>query len=414
MTIFNLAMNPGVVIIDGKGYGDLGVIRALGGAGIDVYYLSDRYWPPESASRYVTKTIPFPARSESEETLAARLIEIGLSFEAPPVFLATGDWSLMFFSRNRSRFEPYFRHDLCPYLLLESIYDKVLFAKLSTTFNLPTPRSITPDSLEQLAEQSLRLTFPVVVKPADKFKIGHHSLEIKKVMRGNIKALYIESREELLEVGQELYRPSELSYVIQEYIPGTDRDNYAYHAYIGKDGGLVSEIVVQKIRCYPNYFGFGSMAETVDDPSIVEKGRECLTRLGYTGKGFVQFKKDPRNGEPYVIEINCRYAASYYLQFVAGMNIPRTAYRSILGQPVEKESPTIGVRWVHVRNDFKALLDYRKLGEWKVLSWFHSYRKVRGLAVWSIVDPFPGLIWFVRYMRMMFGKVIRRLILRRN
>jgi predicted ATP-grasp superfamily ATP-dependent carboligase len=413
MKISNLAINPGVVIIDGQGYGDLGVIRALGGVGIDVYYLSDRDRPPASASRYVTKTIPFPARSESEETLAARLIEIGRSFEAPPVFLATGDWSLMFFSRNRSGFEPYFRNDLCPHLLLESIYDKVLFAELSATFNLPTPRSITPGSLEQLADQSQRLTFPIVVKPADKFKLSRFPV-IAKVMRGNIKALYIESRDELLKVSQELYRPSELRYVIQEYIPGTDRDNYSYHAYIDKDGGLVREMVNKKIRCYPIYFGLGSMMETVDDASIYEMGRECLTRLGYTGKGFVQLKKDPRNDERYIIEINCRYAAGNYLELAAGMNIPRVAYKSILSQPVEEESPTIGVRWAHVGMDFKALPDYLKLGEWNVLSWLRSYRKVRGLAVWSLVDPCPGLIWFARYMRMMFGKVIRRLMLRRN
>jgi predicted ATP-grasp superfamily ATP-dependent carboligase len=413
MVIFNPAMNPGVVIIDGHGYGDLGVIRALGGAGIDVYYLSDRDRPPASASRFVTKTIPFPARSESEETLAARLIEIGQSFESPPVFFATGDWSLMFFSRNRSRFEPYFRHDLCPHLLLESIYDKILFAELSATFNLPTPRSITPVSLEQLADQSLRLTFPVVVKPADKFKLSHFP-EIAKVMRGNIKALYIESRDELLDASQELYRPSELRYVIQEYIPGTDRDNYNYLAYIGKDGGLVREIVAKKIRCYPIYFGLGSMIETVDDPSVCETARECLTRIGYTGTGFVQLKKDPRSDEPHIIEINCRYSASNYIELVAGVNIPLSAYRSILSRPVEKETPTIGVRWAHISMDFKALPDYLKLGEWNVVSWFCSYRKVRGLAVWSIVDPCPGLIWFARYMRNMIGKGIRRLMRRSN
>jgi predicted ATP-grasp superfamily ATP-dependent carboligase len=196
--------------------------------------------------------------------------------------------------------------------------------------------------------------------------------------------------------------------VIQEYIPGTDRDNYAYHAYIGKEGGLVREVVTKKIRCYPTYFGLGSMAETVDDPSIVEKGRECLTRLGYTGIGFVQFKKDPRNGEPYVIEINCRYSAANSLQLAAGVNIPRTAYRSILSQPVEKETPTFGVRWAHIGMDFKAFPDYLNLGEWNLLTWFRSYRSVRGFAVWSIVDPFPGLIWFVKYMRILFGKVVRR------
>jgi predicted ATP-grasp superfamily ATP-dependent carboligase len=413
MTISNSAINPGVVLIDGQGYGDLGVIRALGGAGIDIYYLSDKILPPASASRYVTKTIPFPARIESEETLAARLIEIGRTFEVPPVFLATGDWSLMFFSRNRSRFEPYFRHDLCPHLLLESIYDKVLFAKLSTRFDLPTPLTITPDSLEQLDEQSLRLTFPVVVKLSDKFSVSRFP-EIRKAMRGNIKALYIESRDELLEVGQELYRPSGLRYVIQEYIPGTDQGNYSYNAYIGKEGWVVSEIVSRRIRGYPIYFGLGSMVETVDDATIHETGRKSLTCLGYTGKAIVQIKKSPQNGKPYVIEINCRYGAVNYLHLVAGVKIPLAAYRSILKQPVEKESPTIGVSWAHVGMDFKALPDYLKLGEWDIPSFFRSYRKVRGFAVWSIVDPFPGLIWFVRYIRMMFGKVIRRLIPRRN
>jgi len=341
------------------------------------------------------------------------MIEIGQSFQAPPVFLATGDWSLMFFSRNRSRFEPYFRHDLCPHLLLEAIYDKVLFAELSTTFNLPTPRSITPGSLKQLADQSLGLTFPVVLKPADKSTIARFP-EIVEAMRGNIKALYIESRDELLEVSQELYRPSDLRYVIQEYIPGTDRDIYSYYAYIGKDGELVSEIASQKIRCYPIYFGIASMNETVEDLSVYETGRECLTRLGYTGKAFVQVKKDPRNGQPYVFEINCRYPASNYLQVVAGVNMPRAAYRSILSQPVEKESPTIGVRWAHVSNDLKALLDYRKLGEWTVLSWFRSYRKIRGLAVWSLADPRPGMRWFAKDVMKMFRKVVRRLMLRRN
>jgi predicted ATP-grasp superfamily ATP-dependent carboligase len=156
------------------------------------------------------------------------------------------------------------------------------------------------------------------------------------------------------------------------------------------------------------------MNETVEDLSVYETGRECLTRLGYTGKAFVQVKKDPRNGQPYVFEINCRYPASNYLQVVAGVNMPRAAYRSILSQPVEKESPTIGVRWAHVSNDFKALLDYRKLGEWTVLSWFRSYRKVRGLAVWSFVDLRPGLRWFAKDVMMMFRKVVRRLMLRRN
>ena len=403
--IENQASNPGAIVIDGHGRGDLGVVRALGDRGVPVYLFTDDRHSPVAWSRFVTQVFPYPAASAGTEARVEALIRAGRQFRHKPVFFSSGDTSLLLFSRHRQQLEPYYHHHLSTPELVEDIYDKVRFAELASARRLNVPFTLAPRDRAELELSLPRFRFPVIVKPAE--KLHWNQPELYALAAGNIKGVRFDTPRALLEFYDVASR-YDARMVVQNYIEGRDEEIYELHAYIDRDGELIGSFTGRKLRTYPIHRGIGCFVRSVVVPGVFDVGLRALRELGYTGHAAVQLKQLPGAERFEIFEINCRYSAWNYLHARAGVNLAYAAYRDSLGEkqrplPSQRE----GIRWVDMAKDMQAFRDYRRLDEWRLGSWLRSYIGMNCYAFFDWADPVPGLVSPTRTVLRLAGFPLR-------
>jgi predicted ATP-grasp superfamily ATP-dependent carboligase len=108
----------------------------------------------------------------------------------------------------------------------------------------------------------------------------------------------------------------------------------------------------------------------------------------------IDFKKDSRRGNFFVLEINARFNLWNYLGAACGVNIPRVAYKYLLGQPCKPQHEyRTGIKWLSFGNDLRAFLrDYNREGDLSWRRWLLSYRSRKVYDVFSWRDPYPSVI----------------------
>ena len=99
--------------------------------------------------------------------------------------------------------------------------------------------------------------------------------------------------------------------MIQELIPGSGRDGdgeqLSYAALCRRGAPLAQVVAARRTRQYPPDFGRAStFVETIEEPEVEEMSRRLLGHLGFDGLVEVEFKRDPRDGELKLLDINPR------------------------------------------------------------------------------------------------------------
>jgi carbamoyl-phosphate synthase large subunit len=83
--------------------------------------------------------------------------------------------------------------------------------------------------------------------------------------------------------------------------------------------------------------GIAVAARTIDDPALIELGRDVVRTIGLGWVANVQVRAD-RKGRPRLLEVNPRFPGSMPLTIEAGVDMPRVCLAMALGSPM----PSIG------------------------------------------------------------------------
>ena len=106
----------------------------------------------------------------------------------------------------------------------------------------------------------------------------------------------------------------------------------------------------------------------------------------------LDFKRDPRTGRFYLLEVNPRFSLWNHLGAASGVNLPLLAYRDLAGLPVAPAPPAkVGVRWLSLADDTRTFVrSFAPAGALSVLGWLASLRgpKVFDVFAWDDVSPF--------------------------
>jgi D-aspartate ligase len=282
--------------------------------------------------------------------------------------------------------QPYFLFLLNDPEVGHALIAKDRFQVFGAARGLPVPPALT---WEGDGPGSLRgARGPVVVKP--KAKMDWHQSEIFHSLFGGVgKArVFASSAGILADPGIERFRQH---LYFQEYIPGTDRDSWSFHGFADERGELLASFVGRKVRSYPVGTGESAFIEMAHDEELTALGREVTGRCPLRGVFKMDFRRDPRDGRWYLLEINARYNLWHYLGAVNGVNLPAVAYRYLaFGKPSQPSPYEARVRWLSWRLDLKAYRELAARNETTLLAWASSILRSRNVySSFNWNDPVP-------------------------
>jgi D-aspartate ligase len=180
--------------------------------------------------------------------------------------------------------------------------------------------------------------------------------------------------------------------IIQEIVPGGGESQFSYAA-LCHDGRSLASVVARRSRQFPRDFGqLSTYVETVDAPEVIEPAERLLSALRFTGIAEVEFKRDPRNGEMKILDINPRVWGWHTLSQRAGVDFPYLLWLLARGEPVPGARGRAGERWVHWTADLRMAIEEVAAGRLSLPAYLRSLRGSLESAIFSWDDPLPGIL----------------------
>lgn len=364
----------------------LGVVRCLGRCGIDSYIVSS---PGDYAgsSRWATRLSGAPDESPAGAPLAEFLER--LPFERALLLPCSDNWLHAVAAlpeRLRNRFP-------APVSRLETLVqflEKERFAALVERLDVPHPRTAAVRPGED--EDAVLGRFDFGARDARFFLKPSNSQQF--VQRFGVKALTVRDGAQARARLAEIRSAGIESMLVQEYVPGPPSAHYFVDGFRSADGRLLGRLARRRIRMFPRDFGNSTYLETVpfDElggaPQHLER---MLQDVGFRGIFSAEFKRDDRDGELKILEVNVR--PWWFVEFaaLAGVNVCELAHREALGLPLEPlPGYVVGARCVLPGADVRAYLAQRRENRLGLWDWFRSWRGASH-AVFARDDPRPGL-----------------------
>ena len=268
---------------------------------------------------------------------------------------------------------------------LRILQDKDRFAAFLAGTDIPHPRTFAIASAADIERIPFEELDRVFIKPSNSQRFSQTI---------GAKGVWARSRGELAQIWAKLHEQG-FRLMAQEYVPGSSADHYFVDGYRDRGGNLSGLFARRRIRIYPPDFGNSSycrsiaLAEVEDAVASVTK---LLAMLDYRGIFSAEFKRDARNGQYRILEVNTR--AWWYVEFAArcGVNVCRMAYEDALGLPVTaatRQYPT-GVGCVNLYGDLRTVRAQAASQRGPLRSilwqWARAY-----FQVFRLSDPMPAI-----------------------
>jgi predicted ATP-grasp superfamily ATP-dependent carboligase len=199
--------------------------------------------------------------------------------------------------------------------------------------------------------------------------------------------------------------------VVQEYVPGPASNHFLIDGFASEKGTIRAMFARRRLRMYPEDFGDSTHMVSVPLSEVepaVQMLREILAAISYRGIFSAEFKRDARDGQFKILEVNARIWI--YVEFAGrcGVDVCTMAYRDAQGLPLgEPPAYRSGVRLISPFTDLQGAR----------LAW--SQRRLRGgpwLRSWlgaqqphfNWTDPLPALVEWREISRAFVRRARRR------
>jgi len=213
------------------------------------------------------------------------------------------------------------------------VRNKANIIRLAERLGIPVPRTWHIQDLSQLDNIANILPYPVVIKP--------------QISSGAVGVAYPKNQQELKKTYQIIHQQFPFP-MIQEFIPREGK-GYGASFLFDEQSRLKAGFVHKRLREYPVTGGASTLRVSIRHDDIYDMARTLLEKIGWFGVAMVEFKLDPRDGLPKLMEINPRFWGSLSLAIHAGVNFPLLLHKMAMGEhfdPVEKYRLGIACRWL--------------------------------------------------------------------
>jgi len=346
----------------------LTVVHSLGCNGVDVVVGAKSKKTISYYSKYCKKHFQYPdPKNNPNDFIRCMLTEV--KNRQYDVLLSLGGDGMLELSKQRDLFLPYVKIPLVDHHTLIKASDKAETLKFALENHIPCPKTYFVNNEEDVKKIQDELTFPVIMKPT--YGAGSQGLE------------YIMKREKLIKTYQKQKKIfGEM--IIQELIP-PGGEGYGFEGLFNKNSEPRASFVHKRLREFPITGGPSTFRVSVNNPEVEEFGTRLLRKLGWYGLAMVEFKVDPRDNIPKLMEINPRFWGSLPLSIASGVDFP---YLLCL---------------MAIDGDIMPVSDYRKGVKARSLfydDFKHLFAVMKGLSTpWGYQSP-GRLVTFREFIRL--------------
>lgn len=371
------------VLVVGNHVTSLNIIRSLGKKGIPVYLTDQEKICIGRFSKYCQGFFHSPTHFESQKYVNF-LIQLAESKNLrDAILIPTNDYTVSILSQNKDRLSEYYKIPLPHWEVINRVFDKRQLLEIAEKNGIPIPRAIYPLDKKDMEKKISELEYPVVVKPA--FGKDYY---FAKGVKMHMAYVFKEAEQHFDSIASVM---GEQNIIVQEYIPGGNGTLFNYAAVMRK--GIPHGIFTgKKIRQHPRDFGVGTATQIVNEPELTRLGTLLFKSCQYEGVGYIEFKKDPRDGKFKLIEINARLWNSMDLAVCNGIDLPYIIYLYALNKKMPQNHSTGNMKWIHWWPDFGQTLKEVLKKKENFRDYFKSFKGEKKFAVIDLSDPLPFLM----------------------
>ncbi len=255
---------------------------------------------------------------------------------AKPVFIPAADIFISALGAHAPALADRYLVDPTAAALQASLATKEIQYALAAEHGFPCPRLAYVKSREDLRAFMSGARFPCLIKPLS-------PREWADLPAGNplsqSKVMIAQTPEELLGY-YELAEPYRPQAVAQEVIQGLGSQKFLYLAVYAANARLLGNGVAHEVRAYPPFTGMPAVVRPTVDEEIVTLCDQFLRKLNYRGICEFEVKRDVRDGQVRLIEVNPRFSGSGDVASYMGLETGWLHYLDLIGYPVVSAGPT--------------------------------------------------------------------------
>jgi predicted ATP-grasp superfamily ATP-dependent carboligase len=318
-----------VLVTDGHFRKTLAVVRSLGRKGVRVTVGERTFLNTSFFSKYCAKRLVYPSPRQSPNQFIEFLLR-EIKRNHYDCLFPMEEETLLLLVRHRSEISQY-AHFLIPDLeKIEFVRDKGNLIRFAEAHGIPTPKTFYSPRFQE-EEISGPLTLSPRFRVATTGERGEgegvslSSIPTPAVIKprissGSFGIVYVRKREDFLSSYQSVHERYPFP-LIQEWIPDGG-GTFGMAALFDEASNIKAAFVHEKLRMYPVQGGPSTLREGVEHPQIMKLGLSLFKSLNWVGVGMVEFKVDPRDGIPKLMELNPRFWGSLQLAIVSGVDFP--------------------------------------------------------------------------------------------
>jgi predicted ATP-grasp superfamily ATP-dependent carboligase len=313
--------------------------------------------------------------------LSAFLRTFQAQHPGPSVLFPTSDTALLTVAQIRDRIAPSVTF-LPSQAIIETMVRKTRFYRSLRQWNVPHPDTLIPQDGD-LAQLAWHAAYPVFLRPTQSLRF-HQAFGRKGFIAQNPH----EAHRYL-----QLAAQQSCELMLQEIIPGPTTNGYVIRGYLDQHSQPLALMATQKIR-QPSTFSNNIVKVSIPLTHIAEGVDILLPYLQgiqYHGLFGAEFKRDPRDGQLKLLEINARSMGGNYFVMQCGVNDVLAAYRDALGYPVTPITQYMyGVYGINRPIDAITLMKSAVQGRLSAHD-LHPYLRPHHSSRFSWTDPLPFL-----------------------
>jgi len=311
-------MESRVLVTNAHSRAGLSVIRSLGRRGIRVTAADHDRVALGFFSRYCERRLHYPDPVRFPEQYRRAMLD-ELTRRSYDVVMPLLDDCLLALTPLKNEVAALTRFPFLGYDQLMQGRDKATTVAIARRCGLRTPATFPVQSSEDVEAALAQCTLPVIVRP--------------RQSQASSGLCRVSNHDQVLATCEQIAREFG-PVIIQEYVPWGGF-TFDVDVLMNRDSIPRAVVVCKRLRTYPAVGGPTSCGQAVHWPALAETAIKLLTEMRWYGPAEVEFRIDPRDGAPVLMEVNPRLWGSVYTSEVAGVDFPYLLYRLALDGDIE-------------------------------------------------------------------------------